>query len=150
MDITFKAIKAVENNIIKEGITQGIQHAMEKTIQFYNRKVEKEQQMQHSAGNNGSNVALSSNQQGIPGKVIFTIDNLLPRYRTKSFARCLHLNNFCLKIYPFSDMPFTDYRLESFCMYLLRNQVKDRIILELCLLEQFSLPGLDAQNDQVG
>ena len=84
MDITFKAIKAVENNIIKEGITQGIQHAMEKTIQFYNRKVEKEQQMQHSAGNNGSNMALSSNQQGIPGKVIFTIDNLLPRYRTKS------------------------------------------------------------------
>ena len=68
MDITFKAIKAVENNIIKEGITQGIQHAMEKTIQFYNRKVEKEQQMQHAAGNNGSNVALSSNQQGIPGK----------------------------------------------------------------------------------
>ena len=148
MDITFKAIKAVENNIIKEGITQGIQHAMEKTIQFYNRKVEKEQQMQHSAGNNGSNMALSSNQQGIPGKVIFTIDNLLPRYRT-----CLHLNNLCLilmQIYPFSDMPFTDYRLESFCMYLLRNQVKDRIILELCLLEQFSLPGLDAQNDQVG
>ena len=81
MDITFKAIKAVENNIIKEGITQGIQHAMEKTIQFYNRKVEKEQQMQHSAGNNGSNVALSSNQQGIPGRVVLNTDDLIPRYR---------------------------------------------------------------------
>ena len=70
MEITFKAIKAVENIIIKEGITQGIQHAMEKTIQFYNRKLEKEQQMQHPAGNNGSNMALSSNQQGIPGSVV--------------------------------------------------------------------------------
>ena len=78
MDITFKAIKAVENNIIKEGITQGIQHAMEKTIQFYNRKVEKEQQMQHSAGNNGSNMALSSNQQGIPGRVVvLSTDDLI-------------------------------------------------------------------------
>ena len=66
MEITFKAIKAVENIIRAEGITIGIQHAMEKTIQFYSKKVDKEQQMQHSAGNNGT-MAFGSNQQGIPG-----------------------------------------------------------------------------------
>ena len=48
----------------------------------------------------------------------------------------------------FSDLPSTDLRLDSFCAYLLKNNEKERV-LELCLLEQFSLPGLDAQNDQV-
>ena len=48
----------------------------------------------------------------------------------------------------FLDLPSTDLRLDSFCAYLLRNQEKERV-LELCLLEQFSLPGLDAQNDPV-
>ena len=51
-------------------------------------------------------------------------------------------------IFSFTDLPSTDVRLDSFCAYLLKNQDKERV-LELCLLEQFSLPGLDAQNDQV-
>ena len=51
-------------------------------------------------------------------------------------------------MYFISDLPSTDFRLDSFCIYLLRNEVKDRL-LEMCLLEQFSLPGLDAQNDHV-
>ena len=46
------------------------------------------------------------------------------------------------------DLPSTDVRLDSFCAYLLKNQDKERVS-ELCLLEQFSLPGLYAQNDQV-
>ena len=67
IDITFKAIKAVENIIRKEGTAVGIQHAMEKTIQFYHKKLDREQNMQNSAGNNGT-MAFGSNTQGIPGR----------------------------------------------------------------------------------
>ena len=59
-------------------------------------------------------------------------------------------NNMIINYFPiiFSDLPSSDLRLDSFCAYLLKNNEKERV-LELCLLEQFSLPGLDAQNDQV-
>jgi len=111
IEITFKAIKAVENIIRKDGMAIGIQHAMDKTVQFYSKKLDREQNMQNSNSNNGT-MAFGSNQQGIP------------------------------------DLPSTDLRLDSFCAYLLKNNEKERV-LELCLLEQFSLPGLDAQNDQL-
>ena len=65
--ITFKAIKAVESIIRKDGMAIGIQHAMEKTIQHYNKKLDSEQ---NSAGNNGT-MAFGSNQQGIPGKAYY-------------------------------------------------------------------------------
>ena len=67
IDITFKAIKAVENIIRKEGTAVGIQHAMEKTIQFYHKKLDREQNMQNTSGNNGT-MAFGSNTQGIPGR----------------------------------------------------------------------------------
>ena len=43
----------------------GIQHAMDKTVQFYSKKLDREQ-MKNSNSNNG-NMAFRSNQQGIPG-----------------------------------------------------------------------------------
>ena len=67
IDITFKAIKAVENIIRKDGPTIGIQHAMDKTVQFYSKKLDREQNMQNSNSNNGT-MAFGSNQQGIPGR----------------------------------------------------------------------------------
>ena len=45
----------------------GIQHAMDKTVQFYSKKLDREQNMQNSNSNNGT-MAFGSNQQGIPGK----------------------------------------------------------------------------------
>ena len=66
IDITFKAIKAVENIIRKDGTANGIQHAMDKTIQFYHKKLDREQNMQNSSSNNGT-MAFGSNQHGIPG-----------------------------------------------------------------------------------
>ena len=81
MEITFKAIKAVESTIRTEGMSIGIQHAMEKTIQFYTKKLEKEQQMQHSLSNNGT-MAFASNQQGIPGnelRLFHSLGNLFSK-----------------------------------------------------------------------
>ena len=40
---------------------------MDKTIQFYHKKLDREQNMQNSSSNNGT-MAFGSNQQGIPGK----------------------------------------------------------------------------------
>ena len=68
IEITFKAIKAVENIIRKDGMAIGIQHAMDKTVQFYSKKLDREQNMQNSNSNNGT-MAFGSNQQGIPGTI---------------------------------------------------------------------------------
>jgi hypothetical protein len=61
----------VENIIRKEGTANGIQHAMDKTIQFYHKKLDREQNMQNSTSNNGT-MAFGSNQQGIPGNQYFS------------------------------------------------------------------------------
>ena len=60
----------MENIIRKDGPTIGIQHAMDKTVQFYSKKLDREQNMQNSNSNNGT-MAFGSNQQGIPGKTHF-------------------------------------------------------------------------------
>ena len=41
-----------------------------------------------------------------------------------------------------------DVRLESFIIYLIQNRVKDGALLELALLEQFSLPGLETNEEE--
>ena len=58
----------MENIIRKDGMAIGIQHAMDKTVQFYSKKLDREQNMQNSNSNNGT-TAFGSNQQGIPGTI---------------------------------------------------------------------------------
>ena len=70
IDITFKAIKAVENIIRKEGTAVGIQHAMEKTIQEGSENFERRC------------------NSSFPGDYEFARSNLCPpkKGRTKSFS----------------------------------------------------------------
>ena len=48
IDITFKAIKAVENIIRKEGTAVGIQHAMEKTREL-KKRIDQKMNQQHKS-----------------------------------------------------------------------------------------------------